>query len=79
MYCAPGAVLQENIGGNPSEIEAPKAPSGESQRCKNLGAKSAEWGTYGMGRGHPSPIRLGGLGSVVSSPSGAGETHFGVF
>jgi len=55
-----------------------------------LGAEGAEIETpkaprgKGMGRGCPLPSQLGGLGSVVSSPSGVRAEHrpqtsFGVF
>jgi len=44
-----------------------ESPSDECRRWKNWGTKNAEWGCVW---GCPLPTRLGGLASVVSSPSG---------
>jgi len=48
----------------PSQTEAPKTPSGERLRREKWGAEGASGVRYG--KGCPIPIRLGGMGSVVT-------------
>ena len=54
------------------EIETPKAPRG-APKARESRRKSAELGRVWVWGIH-LPIRLGGTGSVVSSPAGSGRS-----
>jgi len=63
-----------------SGVEAPKASSAKAQGSRHR-MRRVGWD---VGRGYPLRSRLGGLGSVVSSPAGFGtkprlQTHFCIF